>query len=900
MDIQRVGAQELDVSVVPADIFEQDTTDPKNPVLHLRDWLLDIHNLKVESADIGTLQTTTYQKVSALETRIDDASTFRNGLIIPMYIYPTDAYTNSSYNGLAQLKRKYRDIPFVVVLNPSNGPGTVTDGNYTLAINMLRGAGCIVVGYVSTLYTNRPIQDVESDISLWKSLYPNIQGIFFDEQSDGTTDITAEQSYYESLVEHTKTAGLTYTIGNAGIIVDNSWYDIFTIEIEWENSTYPSEIYYDGPWPGGKKLNKRALLKYASSSFESEMPTISSMLQYYKFVYITTDTLPNPWDSIDITYLEKICDAITSPQLSGLEAVLGSPLSTTSLQAYYSFDEVLDVPDDTSGVYYRLASPIIDTTNYGFATVNLNAYKGQQITIVAKAGQGSVKGTGIPRAYVYATDWSWAPKKVWNYVDPQYDSWKVTIPNDTKNYAISWYHYPSGSTGNSSLLDFYIGTGAYSTPLINNTKDSLYGTIYGATKTGGINGNALSFDGVDDKVVLPNHSDLKPTAEVSVSVWINIDSTTDHDLNYAVLCGRDNSSGYMLYYSQSAGKIYAKVWGSSAVTISSAITTNTWHHVAFTYKNGTGLALYLDGVQVATGASVGAITYTELDGGYPTIGSHGLLYYFKGIIDEMLIFSRAISFQEVKGLYYQKTSYKNSPYTNEAILARRLKLQTVSVNTTLSTESNIIEVVTADAVTLTIPSGLPLGHQYRIKRTISSANGISVVPSGSETIEATTSFTVQGTKVSAMLDTGEVVLEKVSSTAWAFVGGQVSGSNSSGTWMKFSDGTMICSFIGTVYNNTVTPSKYANYGDGHVHSVYLGNGLLGATIYYPTGFASGTKPDITCQVHANDSGGYWWGQANESAYTNTSWNPGFLWSYSPNNINPNISIYMTAVGRWKS
>jgi hypothetical protein len=115
---------------------------------------------------------------------------------------------------------------------------------------------------------------------------------------------------------------------------------------------------------------------------------------------------------------------------------------------------------------------------------------------------------------------------------------------------------------------------------------------------------------------------------------------------------------------------------------------------------------------------------------------------------------------------------------------------TVSVSTILDSNACIIEVATTDAVTLTIPAGLSIGHQYRIKRTVSSANGISVARSGSETIEGLTSFTVQGSKVSATLDTGEVAIEKVSSTAWAFVGGQVSGSNSNSIWVKFSDGTM--------------------------------------------------------------------------------------------------------------
>jgi len=125
------------------------------------------------------------------------------------------------------------------------------------------------------------------------------------------------------------------------------------------------------------------------------------------------------------------------------------------------------------------------------------------------------------------------------------------------------------------------------------------------------------------------------------------------------------------------------------------------------------------------------------------------------------------------------------------------------------------------------------------------------------------------------------------------------GSNTNGSYIKFSNGTMICSFVGVVYNTTVTPNKYTNYGPGYVHSVLLNNGLLGSTINYPASFLPGTKPIITCQVHADANGGFWWGQYGESNYTSTSWSPGFLWTFSPTDINPNILIYMTAIGKWK-
>jgi hypothetical protein len=43
-----------------------------------------------------------------------------------------------------------------VVVNPASGPGKAADANYTKAIDRLRGAGCVVLGYVTTNYGKRP------------------------------------------------------------------------------------------------------------------------------------------------------------------------------------------------------------------------------------------------------------------------------------------------------------------------------------------------------------------------------------------------------------------------------------------------------------------------------------------------------------------------------------------------------------------------------------------------------------------------------------------------------------------------------------------------------------------------------------------------------------------------
>lgn len=237
---------------------------------------------------------------------------FKNGLIIPMYIYPTDAYTNSEYNAIIAFKRANRSIPMVVILNPSSGPGTVTDGNYTMVIDRMKAVGISVIGYVSTAFGVTTITAVKADIDTWKSLYPGINGIFFDEQSDGTTNLATEQAYYREAAEHSRLIGLDITVSNPGKEVAKSWHDLVDIIVEWENNVYPTTGTMDGAWPGGKPLNKRAALVHTTTTgaiTTGDSAIFGEMIQFYGWVYVTADVMPNPWNSVSAE-IQDMYDAI--------------------------------------------------------------------------------------------------------------------------------------------------------------------------------------------------------------------------------------------------------------------------------------------------------------------------------------------------------------------------------------------------------------------------------------------------------------------------------------------------------------------------------------------------------------------------------------------------------------
>jgi hypothetical protein len=86
---------------------------------------------------------------------------------------------------------------------------------------------------------------------------------------------------------------------------------------------------------------------------------------------------------------------------------------------------------------------------------------------------------------------------------------------------------------------------------------------------------------------------------------------------------------------------------------------NAWSHVAATYE-GTVMALYVNGVQVASQAQSGAVA-TSTD---PlTIGGNSSGEDFAGIIDEVRIYSRALSANEIQSDMTKSVSVRPLPPT---------------------------------------------------------------------------------------------------------------------------------------------------------------------------------------------------------------------------------------------
>ena len=94
--------------------------------------------------------------------------------------------------------------------------------------------------------------------------------------------------------------------------------------------------------------------------------------------------------------------------------------------------------------------------------------------------------------------------------------------------------------------------------------------------------------------------------------------------------------------SRAAGWVHVN--GEAGATAPSALALNTWTHVAVTY-NGSALRLFINGAQVASQNLTGAMVTST---GALRIGGNSVWgEYFKGRIDEVRIYNRALTQAEV-------------------------------------------------------------------------------------------------------------------------------------------------------------------------------------------------------------------------------------------------------------
>jgi hypothetical protein len=172
------------------------------------------------------------------------------------------------------------------------------------------------------------------------------------------------------------------------------------------------------------------------------------------------------------------------------------------------------------------------------------------------------------------------------------------------------------------------------------------GVVHGATlsedRFEGSN-RAYYFDGTDDYIRIADSPSLNITGNLTISAWILTKSTIT--TVFGNMLEISPHSGFSLKI-ENGGKVRL-FSGDKSLFGNAPVNTGDWTHIAVTLS-GTTATSYVNGVMDNSGIG-GIPTSSNVD---QTIGaSYTPHYFFKGYMDDVRIYNRALSYSEIQQLY---------------------------------------------------------------------------------------------------------------------------------------------------------------------------------------------------------------------------------------------------------
>lgn len=170
-------------------------------------------------------------------------------------------------------------------------------------------------------------------------------------------------------------------------------------------------------------------------------------------------------------------------------------------------------------------------------------------------------------------------------------------------------------------------------------------------------GTAIEFDGVDDFINCGSDPSLNLTEELTFEAYIKL-TTKKADYKNTVFNAADDASfsGFRIRTGDAKlnfligdGSVWHKISGQNEFTL------NQWHHIVVTYKANEFVKTYVDGVvdrNQSINYSIASSSTAR------TISQSGSLC-FSGMIDEVIVYNRAISADEVLMAYQGVHNFNN-------------------------------------------------------------------------------------------------------------------------------------------------------------------------------------------------------------------------------------------------
>jgi beta-lactam-binding protein with PASTA domain len=330
-------------------------------------------------------------------------------------------------------------------------------------------------------------------------------------------------------------------------------------------------------------------------------------------------------------------------QAAGETAIAGAGLTlgtvTTANSATVAAGLIIS-QDPAAGGIVAPSSAVSLVVSLGPATVTVTAPN--VVGLSQTAAESAISGAGLTLGAVTTANSATVPAGQVISQNPVAGS--NVLLNSAVALVVSLGPSPGAPAGLVAAFNFDETDGLTA---IDSSPSGGNGTITGAVRVPGRVGTALSFDGVNDLVTVPNSQALTLTTAMTLEAWVQPNALTGW--HTVLLKEGVGTMAYEMYANNDVSRpaAYFTTPGGAirAITGTAVLPTNAWTHLATTY-DGTTMRLFVNGVQVRSVLRSGAILATDGPlhiGGNEVWGGE----FFSGLIDEVRVYNRALTGAEI-------------------------------------------------------------------------------------------------------------------------------------------------------------------------------------------------------------------------------------------------------------
>ena len=211
----------------------------------------------------------------------------------------------------------------------------------------------------------------------------------------------------------------------------------------------------------------------------------------------------------------------------------------------------------------------------------------------------------------------------------------------------------------AGLVAYYNFNEGAGTVVHDSSGNANNGAIGGATwAASGQYGSGVTFGSCGSPVQIPPSGSLNLTSGLTMEAWVNPNSMTSGNDVILRYCGWEASCYVLEPNSNGVYVLLSTTNDYAGLTQTPGIPSGTWTHLAATY-DGAAVRVFANGVQTDSAPLTGTFPSTQTQSAlntnpYPLyIGGSAMLFgyicdYFDGIVDEVRVYSRALSQAEIQ------------------------------------------------------------------------------------------------------------------------------------------------------------------------------------------------------------------------------------------------------------